>query len=101
MWTLGLRRTLALVVLVLILVWRTGCNQPALRIASFNIEDYPKSRAQELGAFALIDSLGASAIGVQEITDPDRFVASARSYLGPSWSFTYANRGNKWRIGVL
>jgi hypothetical protein len=71
------------------------------RVATFNIENYPKSPRQEAGAFDTIRELGAAAVGVQEITEPDAFAEAARRRLGERWRFVFAERGPRQRVGVL
>ena len=67
-----------------------SCHEPrpALRIATFNIEDFPKDQRQIEGAFDEIAALGADVLAVQEITDPARFAAEAANRLGGAWKFT-------------
>ncbi|MCC7535978.1 MAG: endonuclease/exonuclease/phosphatase family protein [Deltaproteobacteria bacterium] len=71
------------------------------RIASFNIEHFPKNDRQVAGAFAAIAELQAPVVGVQEITDPARFAREARARLGDSWRFVAARNGNDHKVGVL
>lgn len=66
------------------------CPEPPagpLRVATFNIELFPKSDDQIAGAFDEIARLDADAIAVQEILDPGRFAEEANRRLGPSWHF--------------
>jgi hypothetical protein len=70
-------------------------------VATFNIENFPKSPRQEAGAFDTIRGLEVAALGVQEITDPDAFAAAARRRLGEAWRFVFAERGPTQRVGVL
>lgn len=62
---------------------------PALRLATFNIEDYPTSDRQEAGALAAIRDSAARVVAVQEITDPARFRRALRHSLGTSWSTAF------------
>ena len=78
----------------------------ATRFASFNIEFFPKDQRQVQESFVLIDELGASAIGLQEITDTDRFSVEAKRRLGDTWDFVYQDvvaikAKPKLHIGVL
>jgi endonuclease/exonuclease/phosphatase family metal-dependent hydrolase len=69
-----------------------GTSAPAASsttFASFNIEFFPKDQRQVQESFVLIDELGASAIGLQEITDTDRFAIEAKRRLGDSWDFVF------------
>lgn len=63
----------------------------SLRLATFNIEEFPKDAIQIEGAFRLIDDLDVDAIAVQEITAPDVFATAARERLGPRWQFASAD----------
>lgn len=64
-------------------------DEPRLRFATFNIENYPASDAQEAGALAAIRDTGASVVAVQEIMDPPRFRRALRHALGGSWSTAF------------
>jgi endonuclease/exonuclease/phosphatase family metal-dependent hydrolase len=67
-----------------------GAARPnAPRMATFNIENYPASERQEVGALAAIRDTGASVVAVQEIMDPPRFRRALRSALGGSWSTAF------------
>ncbi|HEX5062859.1 MAG TPA: endonuclease/exonuclease/phosphatase family protein [Kofleriaceae bacterium] len=80
---------------------------PALRVATFNIEDFPKNRRQIDGAFAEMAALGAGIIAVQEIGEPGLFAHEAHRLLGERWGFAHVDtrpigetrRGH--HIGVL
>lgn len=90
-----------------VLVGRTWCGgeepAPPLRLATFNIEDYPKSAAQEQGAFAAIRATGAVVVAVQEIAEPERFRAAARRELGPRWDGAFAadDAGARHHVGLV
>lgn len=91
---------LALVALLPFAPWLCA-PRPALRVATFNIENYPKSARQEAGAFEAIRQLGVAAVGVQEIVEPAAFAEAAGRRLGPGWRFVFAEGGPKQRVGVL
>jgi endonuclease/exonuclease/phosphatase family metal-dependent hydrolase len=88
---------------------RPGDPPPApkpLRVATFNIETFPKNDAQIEGAFDEIAALGAPAVAVQEIFDPGVFVQAANRRLGPSWRFVHTETmppGSRYsvHVGVL
>lgn len=85
-----------LVVLALaVLAGRARCrggSAPApLRIATWNIEDFPKDQRQVDAAFAELAALDASFIAVQEITDPALFEVEARLRLGGTWTLATAD----------
>jgi exonuclease III len=88
------------VLLSLGVVRARGCAQGPPRIATFNIENYPKSASQEEGAFEAIRALGSPAVAVQEITDPDAFCGAAQRRLGPSWNCVFTDRPAQ-RVGLL
>ncbi|MEO8704615.1 MAG: endonuclease/exonuclease/phosphatase family protein [Kofleriaceae bacterium] len=89
--------------IIAVVMLRGGHDRPAHRIATFNIEHFPKSPRQVAGAFDEIVATGASVIAAQEITDPALFVATARQRLGPDWDFAHDRRrvDNHHHIGVL
>lgn len=72
-----------------------------LRIATFNIENYPRSASQRRGAFSLIGELDLAAVGVQEITQPEVFAGHARQALGANWHFAFCEDCPIQRVGVL
>jgi endonuclease/exonuclease/phosphatase family metal-dependent hydrolase len=74
-----------------------------MRIATFNIEHFPKDARQVEGAFDEIAGTGASIVGVQEITDPAVFLAAARRRLTPAWEFVHDHRRSEdhHHVGVL
>jgi endonuclease/exonuclease/phosphatase family metal-dependent hydrolase len=80
-----------------------ACDPPPLRVATFNIEEFPKNAAQVEAAFDQIAVLDADAIAVQEIMDPGAFAAAANRRLGPTWHFVHANTmppGSRFRVEV-
>lgn len=80
--------------------WRCR-DQPArapVRVATFNIETFPKNPGQVHGAFEAIRALDAPAVALQEIWDPGTVRRAAREQLGPSWRFEWSERA---RTGVL
>jgi exonuclease III len=79
-----------------------GCGRDdALRVGTFNIENYPRSDRQVEGAFATIGDLDLDALGVQEITEPEVFARDARARLGDEWRFAWPARSPPQRVGVL
>lgn len=84
---------------VLFLLWRGAWG--GTRVATFNVENYPRSDQQEAGAFDAIRSLDAVAVGVQEIKDPAAFADAARRRLGDAWRFVFAEPSPEQRVGVL
>jgi endonuclease/exonuclease/phosphatase family metal-dependent hydrolase len=91
---------LLLLLAIAIVILGRACNEE-IRIATFNIENYPKSPEQPAAAFAMIAELDLDVLAVQEITDPSHFAAMARASLGPSWRFVHPRRGPEQRIGIL
>jgi endonuclease/exonuclease/phosphatase family metal-dependent hydrolase len=78
----------------------SSCSKGPSRLATFNIENYPKSASQEEGAFEAIRALGSPAVAVQEITDPSAFCGAARRRLGSSWDCAFTDRPTQ-RVGLL
>jgi endonuclease/exonuclease/phosphatase family metal-dependent hydrolase len=70
-----------------------------LRVATFNIEYYPKSQAQAERALEVIGSLDAPIVAVQEITAPHHLASLARARLGDAWRLTVVN--HRFATGVL
>ena len=58
-----------------------------VRIATFNIEHFPKDARQVTGAFDEITALDADLVAAEEITDVPLFVSTARARLGARWDF--------------
>jgi endonuclease/exonuclease/phosphatase family metal-dependent hydrolase len=100
-------RRFALALLVMLLAARScTCrdDEPArLRIATFNIENFPKSTRQVAGAFEEIAKLDAPIVAVQEITNPVVFETAAKRRLGEHWRFEFIETGSvlEHRLGVL
>jgi endonuclease/exonuclease/phosphatase family metal-dependent hydrolase len=84
-----MRRVLVLIGLALVL--RLPCRDApgAIRIATFNIEDFPKDARQIDGAFAEIAKLDAPIVGVEEIMDQARFAREATARLGDRWRVVF------------
>ena len=83
-----------LLAIAAVLVLRADACDPTparLRIATFNIEDFPKHARQVDGAFAEIAALDADVIAVQEIIDHELFARAARDRLGADWSFVHVD----------
>lgn len=102
----GMRRIVIGLVIVIAVARTCTCRDddrpPPLRIATFNIEDFPKSARQIDGAFAEIARLDAPIVAVQEITDPAIFVRAATERLGAPWRFAFADPANApHHLGVL
>lgn len=71
-----------------------------LRVATFNIENFPKSERQVQGAFELLRELDPTAVAVQEITDLEAFRGAARRILGDQWRAAFCADCGSHRIGV-
>ena len=103
---LWVRRWWAVVVLValmlVVVVWLLMSGPSSVTVGTFNIQDYPKSEEQAVGAMELIDSLGADVVGVQEITRPDIFDANVALYLGEQWQVVHVDQERVYRrVAVL
>lgn len=73
---------------------RCRCDDPKparLRIATFNIEDFPKHARQVDRVFDEIAKLDAGIVAVQEIIDHELFATAARRELGSRWSFVHVD----------
>lgn len=78
----------------------TGCDAAKPQLATFNIENYPRSASQEAGAFDAIRAVNSPLVAVQEITDPAGFCGAAKRRLGPSWDCAFTDRPQQ-RIGIV
>jgi endonuclease/exonuclease/phosphatase family metal-dependent hydrolase len=86
---------------VLVVASRARRTQPEqLRVATFNIEKFPKSDRQLAGALDEIAASRASVIGVQEIGDGPMLIAGARARLGDSWRYV-DDGAARFALGVL
>jgi endonuclease/exonuclease/phosphatase family metal-dependent hydrolase len=73
-----------------------------VRIATFNIEDFPRDARQVAGAFAEIAATGASIVALQEIGDAELMERNANDRLGTAWRFVHASTGaGHHDIGLL
>lgn len=100
------RRTAVLVLglgLLALAVGLRACPDPELRVATFNIRNFPENPAQIEGAFATIAALDVPLVAVQEITDTRAFAAAARRQLGKHWRAEFGPHARRERIvqGVL
>lgn len=86
---------------VFLLVVRDCFSDPAATVATFNIENFPKSDRQIDGAFETLRGLDAEIVGLQEIGSPDRFRREAKSRLGDTWDTIWADMDLDHRIGLL
>ena len=93
----------AVVALVAVAWCHDGGNDSStqLRVATFNIENFPKSDHQVRGAFELLAQLDVAAVGVQEITDPAAFQRGAHQYLGKAWTSVFCTDCGTHRVGVV
>ena len=102
-----MRRTLACLLAVLAMVAvRCVCRTdkvPRLRIATFNIENFPKSARQIEGAFAEIAKLDAPIVALQEDHRSGGVCKWARVKLGAAWEAELLNTGSVLghHLGVL
>ncbi|MEL6348369.1 MAG: hypothetical protein AAFV53_34985 [Myxococcota bacterium] len=98
-WPIWLPSAAAMALLAATLLF-SRCPTP-MRVATLNLENYPKHDRQGPAAMALIEDLGVAAVALQEITQPERLAAQARESLGPHWRFAWTNVGSRQRVGVL
>ncbi|HEU0031240.1 MAG TPA: endonuclease/exonuclease/phosphatase family protein [Kofleriaceae bacterium] len=61
------------------------------RLATFNIENFPKHARQTEAAFDEIAALDASVVGVQEIYEPALLAREAKARLGDTWELVSAD----------
>ena len=77
------------------------CGSQSTRLATLNLENYPRHAEQGPAAMAMLQEFHASSIAMQEITNPTQFAALARETLGPEWTFVWADAGWIQRVGLL
>jgi len=81
--------------LVVALVVRGMCGGGGgagpLRIATFNIENFPKHARQIDGVFDELARLDVGIVAVQEIVDHEVFAHAARERLGRDWDFVHVS----------
>lgn len=75
---------LFIILFLLFLTWPSSNN---LRVATFNIADFPRNDQQVELAFNQIRDLDIDLIALQEVMDPERIMREASSRLGNSWYF--------------
>ena len=93
-------RMLAVLCVVVIAV-KWFVVSPSVTVATFNIEEFPKTDEQVEGAFEAIAESDADIIAVQEITEPSRFREAARRRLSGDWRSVFPNEAPEMRPGVL
>lgn len=96
----GLVIVILVVVLALFALVARACTAD-VRVATFNIENFPRDEHQVRGAFAAIRELDAPVVAVQEITDPALFERAAREELGDAWRFVHDGSDHVQHVGVL
>ncbi len=89
------------VVFVALLVVEVCAKRRASTVATFNIEEFPKSEVQVDGAFETIAELEADVIALQEITDPARLRREAHRRLGGRWRAAFPEEPPEMSPGVL
>jgi endonuclease/exonuclease/phosphatase family metal-dependent hydrolase len=83
----------------LVATFASSRSSGELRVATFNIEYYPKSQAQAERALDVIASLDAPLVAVQEITAPHHLANMARARLGDAWRLAVVD--HRFATGVL
>jgi endonuclease/exonuclease/phosphatase family metal-dependent hydrolase len=100
------RRAAALafgLMLLMVVVGLRACPNDQLRVATFNIRNFPENAGQIEGAFETIADLDVPLVAVQEITDPPTFALAAQRLLGNHWHAEFGPYSSSERIvqGVL
>lgn len=80
---------LAVLLIGIRLACQSGTPPAPLRIATFNIEDFPKDDRQIAGAFDEIAALDAPIVAVQEIMNPRQFARAMHDRLGADWRVAF------------
>lgn len=84
-----------------LLVLKTCYVEESVDIATFNIENFPKSERQIDGAFDAIAALEPEVVAVQEIRRPTQFGHEARSRLGAEWHDIWPEESPRHHVGVM
>jgi endonuclease/exonuclease/phosphatase family metal-dependent hydrolase len=96
-WILGLLACVAIAVMFV-----SSAREAPIRIATFNIRNFPEHEWHSHGTFAAIADLGVPVVAVQEVRDVARFEIDAMRYLGPQWRSEFdANVGSSQRLGLV
>jgi endonuclease/exonuclease/phosphatase family metal-dependent hydrolase len=96
-WILGLVAGLALALFAL-----SWARPTPIRIATFNVRDFPEHPWHGPGVFAAIAELDASVVAVQEVRDVGRFELDVAHHLGPNWRVEFdSNVGSAIRVGLV
>jgi endonuclease/exonuclease/phosphatase family metal-dependent hydrolase len=84
-----------------LLAVRAACTRhvSTLRVATFNIEEFPQNARQIDGAFRELAATAAPIVAVQEIMDPPRFAHELHARLGDAWDFVHTDTGG-FDLGV-
>lgn len=97
-WKIGL--ALAVVSLtVFALPECEGAN--GVRVATFNVHNYPKHDLQRTALPKAIGALDTPIIALQEVIDPAQLQADVRAQLGRDWNIVSATAGPSQRVAVL
>jgi len=97
-------RRLLVVAAIVIVAWlwpRARVDHEPLRFATFNIELFPQSELQIVGAFEEIAKLDVGFVAVQEIGDAERFAREAKRRLGSRWELVLRGEPHGYYPGVL
>ena len=98
-WKPLLHLLVLLAVTLLVIKWIAAA--PAITVATFNIEEFPRSDAQVEGAFEAMAETEASIVALQEITDPGAFRRAAHRRLGDHWRARFPEEAPEMRPGLL
>lgn len=89
------------VLIVAVLALKFCAQRPSATIATFNIEEFPKSEAQVDGAFRTLRGLSADVVALQEITEPERFRRETTRRLDGRWRALFPDVSPEMSPGVL
>lgn len=100
-------RSILLVVLATVGVVALGVNgcdsngDAALRVGTFNVENYPKHERQRTTVPQAIGKLDTPIIALQEVVDVRRFERDVQAELGNQWALAVSSQGPSQKLAVL
>lgn len=80
-----------------------SCDDPegATRVATFNVENYPKHDLQRKNVPEAIGKLNTPIVALQEVVDPKRFEQDVQKELGNHWVLAVSSQGPSQKLAVL
>lgn len=81
---------------------RTACEpRGTARVATFNVENYPKHDLQRRKVPQIIGELDVPIVALQEVVDPGGFERDVQQELGAHWRLAVSSQGPRQKLAVL